>query len=63
MKKKNLKNLRLNKNSITNLGTEHVLNGGRVPFSIEPEFCNWTYNAWCHSNRGATNCAFCTAPK
>ena len=30
--------------------------------SVEPEFCNWTYNNWCYSN-GDTDCQFCTAPK
>ena len=30
--------------------------------SVEPEFCNWTYNRWCYSH-GDTDCAFCTAPK
>ena len=30
----------------------------------EPEFCNWTYNAWCYSGRGCDSYgAFCTAPK
>jgi hypothetical protein len=30
----------------------------------EPEFCNWTYNAWCYSGGTCdTGGAFCTAPK
>ncbi|MFA0963641.1 pinensin family lanthipeptide [Roseivirga sp. BDSF3-8] len=31
--------------------------------SVEPEFCNWTYNRWCVSNGQCdTYGAFCTAP-
>ncbi|MGB3463981.1 MAG: pinensin family lanthipeptide [Cyclobacteriaceae bacterium] len=30
----------------------------------EPEFCNWTYNAWCYSGNGCnTRDLWCTAPK
>lgn len=28
----------------------------------EPEFCNWTCNAWCHGSDNSYG-AFCTAPK
>ncbi len=31
--------------------------------SVEPEFCNWTYNAWCVSNgQCQTWELWCTAP-
>jgi hypothetical protein len=37
---------------------------GQICNTNEPEFCNWTYNAWCVSNgRCETYEAFCTAPK
>lgn len=64
MKKKNLKNLSLNKNSVSALSHEAVKGGrfsdGVICDSREPEFCNWTYNRWCY-NTGSPG--ICTAPK
>ncbi|WP_298419348.1 hypothetical protein [uncultured Kordia sp.] len=65
MKKKNLKNLSLNKKSVSALTNEDV-KGGNFSYGSpicntqEPEFCNWTYNRWCY-NTGSPG--ICTAPK
>ncbi|MGH1387040.1 hypothetical protein [Kordia sp.] len=64
MKKKNFKNLSLNKNAVSSLAHETVKGGGFsdgvICDSREPEFCNWTYNRWCY-NTGSPG--ICTAPK
>ncbi|WP_420571601.1 hypothetical protein [Kordia sp.] len=64
MKKKNFKNLSLNKNAVSSLAPENVKGGrfseGFICDSREPEFCNWTYNRWCY-NTGSPG--ICTAPK
>lgn len=64
MKKKNLKNLSLNKKSVSALTYEKAKGGafsdGVICDSREPEFCNWTYNNWCY-NTGSPG--ICTAPK
>jgi hypothetical protein len=64
MKKRNLKTLKLNKDSVSSLTNEEVKGGafsdGLICNSQEPEFCNWTYNNWCY-NTGSP--WICTAPK
>ncbi|QHI34877.1 hypothetical protein IMCC3317_02220 [Kordia antarctica] len=51
MKKRNLKTLKLNKDSVSSLANEVVKGGafsdGPMCQTQEPEFCNWTYNNWC----------------
>jgi|GEM_PF-2932956 len=69
-KKLNLKELTV-KSFVTDLENEKEqtvkgggFSNGSICNTVEPEFCNWTYNAWCVSN-GHCNTyeAFCTAPK
>ena len=48
-----------------NTSTKNDMTGG-VPTSIqsvEPEFCNWTFNNWCWSNAQTDCYLWCTAPK
>jgi hypothetical protein len=63
MKKKNLKNLSLNKNAVSSLTHDEIKGGafsdGPPCTTQEPEFCNWTYNNWCYN----TGFLWCTAPK
>ena len=71
MKKKKiaLRNIKVT-SFVTEMKEEKVntVKGGRfsdgpICDSREPEFCNWTYNAWCVSRgRCDTYEAFCTAP-
>ncbi|WP_046757804.1 hypothetical protein [Kordia jejudonensis] len=61
MKKKNLKNLQLSKEKVTDLQANTAIKGGYTTvISVEPEFCNFTYNRWCY-NTGSPG--ICTAPK
>ncbi|WP_430410525.1 hypothetical protein [Kordia sp.] len=61
MKKKNLKNLRLSKEKVTTFQVNNSVKGGYTPvISVEPEFCNFTYNNWCYKT-GAPG--ICTAAK
>lgn len=62
MKKKSLKNLQLSKEKITTFQVDNSVKGGTYTpvISVEPEFCNFTYNRWCY-NTGSPG--ICTAPK
>lgn len=46
-----------------NTSTKQNLTGGHTLESVEPEFCDWTYNNWCWSNRQTDCYLWCTAPK